>query len=150
MNKTRRGMSVMEVTLAIAIVFMAFVIFMSVFSGASRATIQSRDRTAAILLANSIMDELEAHPYGAPKPKSWETDVDRPVQVWVQGRPTQMDFHKKVEFLNKSFIGDSPAKEDFDVATITISWREASGFSQPGVVNPADNKVLTARFPVWR
>lgn len=150
MRHKRRGMGVMEATLAIAIIFMAFIVFMSVFSSASRSTIQSRDRTAAILLANSLMDELEAHPYGAKAPQSWSTDVDRPVQVWVQGRPTQMDFHKKIEFENKSFIGESADKHDHDVATITISWREASGFPQPGVVRADDNKVLTARFPVWR
>lgn len=140
----------MESVLAIAILFMAFLVFMSVFSSSSRTQIQSRNRTAAILLANTLMDELEAHPYGAPAPKSWDTaSIDQPVHVWVEGRSVQMDFHKKIEFENKSFI-DKNVNEEQDVATITISWRDASGAPQAGVVDPNDNKVLTVRYPVWR
>lgn len=144
----RRGIGIIEAILAIFIVLMAFLVFMSVFSSASRQTIQSRDRTAAILLANSLMDELEAHPYGAPAPQSWSNPVDRPVAVWVQGKRTTMDFHKKVEFENGSFVGSVAG--DSDVATITINWREASGAPQSGVVDPQDNKVLRVRYPVWR
>ena len=144
----KRGIGIIESIMAIFIVLMAFLVFMSVFSSASRATIQSRDRTAAILLANSLMDEMEAHPYGAPAPKSWSLQVDRPVGVWVEGRKTTMDYHKRVEFENGSFIGSVAG--DSDVATITISWREASGAPQNGVVDPQDNKVLRVRYPVWR
>lgn len=144
----RRGLSLMEAVLAIAILLIAFLVFMSVFSSSSRTQIQTRNRTAAILLANSLMDEFEAHPYGSPEPKWWSSPVDQPVKVWVHGKPVQMDFHKKLEYENGSFVGK--AEGDTDVVKITISWREAAGDAQPGVVDPGDNKVLTARFPVWR
>ena len=144
----RRGLSVAEIVLAIVIIFMAFMVFMSVFSSSSRSSVQSRNRTAAILLANSLMDEFEAHPYGAKSPRSWTTPVDQPVHVWVQGRATQMDFHKKVEFLNHSFVGDVAGDED--VCTITISWREGIGDKQSPVVVADDNKVLQVSYPVWR
>jgi hypothetical protein len=143
-----RGLTVMEAILAITILVMAFMVFMTVFSSSSRLTIQSRDRTAAIMLCNSLMDELEAHPWGAPAPKSWSLPVQQPVGVWVEGRHTQMVFHAKVEFENGSAVG--LVDGDQDVATITISWREGTGTKQPGVVVPDDNKVLTARYPVWR
>lgn len=144
----RRGLSLPEAILAICICFMAFMVFMSVFSSSSRSAIQSRNRTAAILLANSLMDEFEAHPFGSPAPKSWTDKVDRPVRVWVQGRLTQMDFHKEIKFENGSFVGLSDG--DQDMCTITISWREAAGDKQSPVVDPDDNKSLVARYPVWR
>lgn len=147
----RCAMSLPEAILAIAICLMAFLVFMSVFSSSSRATIQSRDRTAAILLANTLMDEFEAHPYGSPAPKAWTEKTNRPVRVWVGGRLVQMDFHKEIKFENGSFVGQpSGAQADEDVCTITISWREASGDKQSPVVDPNDNKSLVARYPVWR
>ncbi|MBT9582882.1 hypothetical protein IV102_06005 [bacterium] len=148
--KKHTAISLPESILAICICFMAFFVFMSVFSSASRATIQSRDRTAAILLANSLMDEFEAHSYGSPRPKSWNEMLERPVRVWVEGRLTEMNFHKQVKFKNGSFVGESGGNEEEDECFITISWREASGHKQTPVVDPNDNKVLVARYPVWR
>lgn len=148
MRNRRFAVSLPEAILAIAICFMAFMVIITVFQSSSRATIQSRDRTAAILLANSLMDEFEAHPYGDPEPKWWSDKVDHPVNVWVEGRLTQMDFHKKIDYKNGSFVGKAAAEED--EVFITISWREAAGAKQSPVVDPDDNKVLTARYPVWR
>lgn len=144
----RKGISMAEVVLAICICFMAFMVFMSVFSSASRATIQSRDRTAAILLANTLMEEIDAHPYGSPPPQWWFSPVDHPLNVWVEGRRVQMDFHKELKFKNQSCVGNATGDED--EVTITISWREASGDKQSPVVNPDDNKVLQITYPVWR
>ena len=144
----RRGFGIAEALLAICICFMAFAVFMSVFSNASRATVQSRNRTAAIWLANSLMDELEAHPYGEPRPKSWDTPVDNPVHVWVEGNAVAMDFHKKIEFETKGATGESA--EARDLATITISWHENMGEKQTPVVLPDDNKSLVVRYPLWK
>ena len=144
----RAGINLVELIIAIAVVLMAFVVFMTVFSSSSRGSLQSRNRTAAILLANSLMDEIEAHPYGAPAPKSWTSAVDQPVHVWVEGRNQIMDFHKKLTYQNGSFVGNVTG--DQDLVTINISWREGIGDTQSGVVDPQDNKVLSVRSPVWR
>ncbi|MFN8610345.1 MAG: hypothetical protein U0931_22600 [Vulcanimicrobiota bacterium] len=141
-------MSLPESILAICICFMAFAVFSSVFSNARRATVQSRDRTAAILLANTLMDELEAHPYGEAAPQWWSSQVDHPVRAWVEGNLVEMDFHKRVDFETKGAIGLSA--EDKDVATITISWHENMGQPQTPVVVPTDNKSLVVRYPLWR
>lgn len=144
----RRGFGIAEALLAICICFMAFAVFMSVFSNASRASVQSRNRTAAILLANSLMDELEAHPYGEPRPQSWDTDVDRPLHIWVEGNAVEMDFHKKIDFETNGAVGGSDNPRD--TATITISWHENMGEKQTPVVRPDDNKSLVVRYPLWR
>jgi hypothetical protein len=144
----RRGFGIAEALLAICICFMAFAVFMSVFSNASRATVQSRNRTAAILLANTLLDELEAHPYGQKRPQSWDAKVDHPVNVWVEGNKVEMDFHKEIVFETRGAIGES--ENERDMATITISWRENMGVKQTPVVNPDDNKSLVVRYPLWR
>ena len=152
MNR-RRALSLPEALLALSLVLMAFVVFMSVFSSSSRATVQSRNRTGAILLANTLMDEFEAHPYGAPAPKWWTSTEDRPLGVWVEGKAPLMAYHKKIEYEKSagntsSFVGTASGEDD--VVLVTISWQEAGGDPQSGVVIPSDNKVLKFRYPVWR
>ncbi len=144
----RRGFGIAEALLAICICFMAFAVFMSVFSSSNRASVQSRNRTAAILLANTLLDELEAHPYGQKRPQSWDTQVDQPLRIWVEGNLVEMDFHKEIKFESKGAIGES--EDPKDMATITISWRENMGEKQAPVVRPDDNKSLVVRYPLWR
>lgn len=144
----RNGFSIIELVLGFALLILATAVFLSVFSSSSQHALQSRNRTVAIMLAHNIMDEIEAHPYGSAPPKSWLTDVDRPVKGWVEGNRQEMDFHKALTYSNGSFVGQGAG--DSDVVTITISWREGVGVAQPGVVNPQDNKVLKVRMPVWR
>lgn len=138
----------MELVLTLALVVMAFLVFMSIFSSSSRHSVQSRNRTVAILLANNLMDEFEAHKYGDPAPPSWTQPLAQPVQVWVESRSQQMDFHKRLQFQNGSFVGNTTG--DQDLVNVTISWREGHGVRQPGGVEPDDDKVLTFSVPVWR
>jgi hypothetical protein len=143
-----RAFSLPESILAIFLCFMALAVFTSVFSNARRATEQSRARTGAILLANSLIDELEAHPYGEAAPQWWSSPEDHPLHVWVEGNQVHIDYHKKIEFETRGAIGQS--NDDKDVATITISWRENMGLPQIPVVRPDDNKSLVVRYPLWR
>lgn len=144
----RRGFSILELVLGLALLILALLVFFSVFSSSSQHAVQSRNRTVAIMLAHSVMDEIEAHPYGSTWPKSWKSPVDRPVVVWVEGNPQEMDFHKSITFSNGSCVGEGAG--DSDEATVAISWREGVGVAEPGVVDPKDNKVIKVRVPVWR
>lgn len=145
----RRGFSIIELVFALSILLMAFVVILTVFTKSNRYAVQSRNRTAAILLANSMMEEVEAHPYGSPKPKSWVYEVDTPVKVWTEGKRREMDFHKELKFENGSFI-DTTKTDTHDTVTITISWHEGVGLPEPGGVKPGDDKVLVVKDPVWR
>lgn len=147
--KRRLAFSIIELVFALSILLMAFVVILTVFTKSNRYAVQSRNRTAAILLANSVMEEVEAHPYGSPRPKSWLYDVDTPVKVWTEGKRREMDFHKKIEFQNNSFVDASVANVT-DLVTVTISWHEGIGLPEPGVVKAGDDKVLVIKDPVWR
>lgn len=144
----RRGFSILELVLGFAILILAVVVFFSVFSNSSQQAVQSRNRSVALIMAHSLMDEMEAHPYGSAWPKRWKATTETPVKVWVEGNPQEMIFHKAIAFTNGSFVGDVAG--DTDEATITISWREGIGVAEPGVVDPNDNKVIKVRMPLWR
>ena len=144
----RRGVSLIELSLAFFLVLIATMVFLTIFSTSSRQSMQSRNRTVAVILANTMMDEIEAHPFGAPQPPGWKVAVDNPVQVWVEGKLQNMDFHKKLTYANSSFVGNVTG--DTDEVTITISWAEGVGDTQAGAVGPNDNKIMTVRTPVWR
>lgn len=146
--RTTRGMGIVEVVLAIGVLAMAIQVFLTVFSNSGRQALQTRNRTAAILHANSLMDEIEAHPYGDAKPLNWATGVVRPATVIVQGRDQLMEFHQEVEFENGSFIGGSAQSRD--LVTITLTWKEGVGDDQTSKGRPEDNKELVVRVPVWR
>ena len=148
MRLSRRGLSIIELVLTLALVVMAFIAFMTIFSNSSRHSVQSRNRTVAIMVANNLMDEIEAHKYGDKAPQAWTRVLEQPVKVWVESRSQQMDFHKRLQFLNGSFVGNATA--DQDLVNITISWREGHGVRQTGGVDPEDDKVLTVSVPVWR
>lgn len=135
----RRGMALTEMIMAIFIAAIAFYVFLTVFGAGARHAVQTRNRTAAIMLAQSLMDEIEAHPYGEPAPQSWANGVKEPVVVWVNGRPQQMKFTQQLTFQNRSFLGEAAGNSD--LVTIRITWQEAVG---------KDIKDLEVRVPVWR
>jgi Tfp pilus assembly protein PilV len=134
----RRGFSFIELLLAAFIAVMAIYAFMTVFSNSSKHALQTRNRTTAILHAQSLMDEIEVHPYGSPAPKSWQTGVQKPVTLVVHGRPQEMSFNQQLSFENGSFVGQSANASD--LVTIRITWKESAG----------GNKELVVRVPVWR
>lgn len=145
----RRGMSVVEIVLALGVLAMAMVVFLTVFSNSGSQALQTRNRTAAILLANSLIDEIEAHPYGDKRPLSWATGVKRPATVVVAGQDQQMEFHQQIDFENFSFIGGGSG-ETRDMVTIVLTWKESAGGDQTSKGRADDNKELIVRVPVWR
>jgi len=144
-----KGFAILEALLALAILAVAGVIFLQIFSSSTKHSVQTRNRTMAILLANSLMDEVEAHTYGEPPPRSWATGVVQPATVVIQGRPQLMEFHQELAYQNGSFVGG--ATGDTDLVTVTITWKEGVGDDQTtGQGRPQDNKLLVVQIPVWR
>lgn len=147
--RKRRGFAIFEAVLALAILLVAGIIFLQVFSSSTRHSVQTRNRTIAILLANSLLDEVEAHPYGEVAPRSWQEGVVKPATVVIQGRPQVLEYHQEVSYENGSFVGK--AAGDSDVVTVRLSWSEGRGYGQTGEHGrPEDNKLLEVQFPVWR
>jgi hypothetical protein len=142
----------MEIILGLALIVIALVAFLSISSSSTQQALQSRNHTVAIVLANTLFDEVQAHQlqhYGEPPPKDWSATVQHPVQAWVEGRVQQMDFHAAVNTTNGSFT-DKAKTENYDNVNITISWHEGEGNPQAGVIDPKDNKVYSVLVAVWR
>lgn len=144
MNK-RRGFSLIEIMIALAVCSIALLAFLTVFANNNDHALGSRNRSVAILMAESLMDDIESHTYGAPAPAGWADEVEEPVSVWVGSRQQQMVFHKSIAFENGSFVGDGSGSSD--MVTLTITWREGFGEDQ---IAGDDNKELRVRVPVWR
>ena len=144
----RRGFSVIEILVAALMAGVVFMSFMSAFQSSYQYARMTRDRAVAILLGQTLLDEMEAHPYGAPAPLSWLQPDEAPAQIWIEGRPVRMLFHKKITYLNSSFIGKDTQNQDFDVVTIVISWKESGGPTQSN--DSGDNQQLQLTVPQWR
>ena len=166
----RRAYSLMEVIIASVLICTSFLILFSVFSSSSSLAVQSRNRSVALILAQSWMEEIRAHPYGAPPPEHWADEIETPVVAWVEGNPQDMNFWKTISYSNGSFIGNSTL--DYDEVTVVFEWEEnvgnrqtsslffppaaagsrATTMSGPRRPPPADphTKKLEFRVPVWR
>ena len=151
----RRGYTIIEVLVAVVIAAMSFFVFMTVFRNSYSHAAHTRNRAIATTLAKSLIEEIEAHPYGAPQPQRWGSLNDVPVTatIWIQGQPVETTLHKKFSYKNRSFIGNSTrsVQEDTDVVTLDISWHENGGTTQPVTTGATgDNRQLTVKVPVWR
>ena len=138
----RRGLGIIEILFAFSLICISVFTLISVFSKGSKHAVMSRNRTVAILLTHTLLDEVKAHPYGSKRPLRWNETKENPVTVWVEGRQQNMDFTKEIRFKNGSFV-DEGEGENFDEVTITVRWKEGAGVNN-------GNKELTVKVPVWR
>ena len=139
--RQRRALGIIELIIAITLMVTAVFTLISVFTRGSRQAVVSRNRTVAILLCHSLMDELKAHPFGTPGPDRWNEPRETPVTSYVEGRAQQMEFRKTLSYSNGSFLGKQTG--DTDEVTIKIEWDE-------GVGKNSGHKELTIKVPVWR
>lgn len=144
----RTAFSLVELILAIAVIAVAMLSMMSIFSGEARNAVMTRNRTAAIMLAQSLCEEIQGHSYGQPAPATWPVDAPRPasLEVWVEGKRQAMDFTQTLSFANGSCIGKG-AGEPWDRATVTITWEEYDPVAKGG---KREQKQMVAHTTVWR
>ena len=147
----RRGFSLVEIIIALALLVFGIMTFLSVFSSSARQATQSRNRTVATIHAENLLEEVQAHPYGEPAPKTWDEETVQPIELWLSGREQRVVIAQKFEFENGSFVGT--ANGDQDLVTITLSWKERGGNKDnpdPVAGQTEDNKSLKVQVPVWR
>lgn len=142
----RGGFSIVELIIAMAVALFGFLTLISVFSNNYKLSSQSRNRSVACSVLQSLMDEVEEHPYGTPAPASWSVEEEQPVQLWVEGRKQNMIYHKKITFENGGCVGKSANLTD--TVTITLSWKEGIGVDESP--HPLDDRELTVKVPVWQ
>lgn len=146
MTAARRGFSLMEILIALGVAGLALAVMLTTLSTSNQHALGSRNRSVAILMAQSLMDDIETHKFGDPKPQWWDEAEEEPVDVWIAGRQQKMVFQKTVT-CEGSFVGNGTANKD--LVTITITWRENFGATQTGA-GETNNKELEVRVPVWR
>ncbi|MEW6278185.1 MAG: hypothetical protein AB1758_06155 [Candidatus Eremiobacterota bacterium] len=144
--RDRRAMSIVEIIIALGIAMFGFFTLLSVFRANYQKANQSRNRTVACSVLQSLLDEVEEHPYGLPAPASWSVVDEQPATLWIEGRAQDMTYHKQIAFENGGFVGKS--SNQTDVVTITLSWRE--GLGQDMSPHPTDDREMVVKVPVWR
>ncbi len=140
-RRSSQGLGIVELLFALALVVTAIFTLLSVFSKSSRHAVMSRNRTVAILVCHSMLDELKAHTYGSPAPDNWKEEREAPVTIYVEGRPQQMEFRKTLTYANGSFVGEGTG--DSDEVTIKVEWNE-------GIGPNSGLKEMSIKAPVWR
>lgn len=137
----RRGMTLVEVLLALFVASVALILLFNNFASGNRLAMATRNRTVALVLAGNMLEELQAHPFGTAAPTSWPTDA-APAKGWESGglpsvvripvmiekRPQEMVYHRQLSFRNGSAVGKGTAT--WDAATFTISWFERGEMRQ--------------------
>ncbi len=150
-SRNVRAFSIMELIVALMVIMIGFFTFFSVFSTSSQHAIQTQNRAAANMIAQSYMDEFREHTFGTPAPATWNNDTDKPVRMVIKDRETNFVFHKKIGYKTNAFINGTIG--DTDIVTLTLTWKEAAGANQAAGAptgHPEDNKMLKVEMPVWR
>ena len=121
MNRFRRGYTIIEVLVALAILAVVAGGLLAALMLGMRESKEGRERVVANILAESAIDELLASPPGTVGPSpGWKGDGDTWTRTAVipvvrDGMKFQAEYSLQVH---------SPAK---DTAQITVTWKEASG-----------------------
>ena len=138
---SRRGLGLVELLVAMALVVTAVLTLITVFSRSSRHAVMSRNRTVGILVCHSTMDEMKAHMFGKPAPASWDEPKQAPVTIYLEGRPQLMEFKRTISYSTGSFVGK--AAGNTDEVTIKVEWDEGIGQNN-------GHKEMSVKVPVWR
>lgn len=150
-RRGRAAFSIMELILVLGVVATAFLVLFTQFSSGARHAVQTRNRVLGLMLKQSMVEEIQAHPYGQPAPSSWPVDGEKVESFvfYVEGRPQAMDFRKKMTMDTHGCIGRSA--DDNDVVHVTVTWDEqvapGSAASQQA---QRDLRKITADVPLRR
>ncbi|HIB65192.1 MAG TPA: hypothetical protein EYO33_08800 [Phycisphaerales bacterium] len=119
-----RGLTLAEIVVAILILVTVMLSYFTLTQSTIRSTGLTRNQVLATQAAENVIEELIAHPYGAPFP---EENLNYEPQLFVQGRTVETRFKITVEpdrsrGGNGSFRGDT--NDDFDIVKVEVSWNE--------------------------
>lgn len=153
-----RGFTIIEVMLATALLLYAVIAFSNIYLTTARYEVHSQNRVLASLLGESLMDEIEAHPFGEVAPQDWKMTgmsgewTHSEFLSIVEGRKVMCEFHVQRSLKNGAFLDHHVSSADWDLVTVVISWREGSNpiDASAGPYFPGDNLHLVIQVPVWR
>lgn len=120
----RRGFTLLESLIAMAVVMTGLLILLSVFTLSRRQGDANRSRLYANQVVSNLMEEVLSHRYGTPAPADWSQP--REPRVIVEGRQVATRIVPRVEIAtdqggNGSLFGQS--QEVYDVVRVSASWK---------------------------
>lgn len=137
-----RALTLVEIIIGLVLIALAGAVLLTNLSSNSRLAGMTRNRTAAALIAANFIEDVKAHHYGEPAPKSWPevtTDTSPPddfsekydaadtnyerLEMLVYGKPVRLVFYQQLRLQNGSFLDKSKTKKT-DKVTLQIWWRE--------------------------
>ena len=137
-----RALSLIEIIIGFLVLAIAGSVLFSNISSSYRFSGMTTNRTAATIVAGNFVEEIKAHEYGQPAPKSWPAiatdsnppaeisdnyDPDDPnyerIEMLVYGRNARFVFYRQLRLENGSFL-DSSKPNKTDKIFFTIWWRE--------------------------
>lgn len=154
-----------ELIIGFFIVAIALLVLYSTFAGSYRSAVMTRNRIAANYVTNSFFEEVYGHRFGQDKPGGWPTATIGPVvekdppgdwmengqmpdvqelDVYIDGRPQKLVFYRQLFLANGSLIGKGSG-ENWDEATLVVTWREKGDQDNPGGLKTLTSKMLARR-----
>jgi type II secretory pathway pseudopilin PulG len=124
--RRRRAFSIVEIILALALLIVTGFAMLSFFTQSGKHAVHTRHRKLALVTAQNLLEEVRAHPYGEPAPKTWPLDPQNPLTesylFVLAGNRQAEDFKKSMTFQNGSLIGKT--QDDFDEVTVKVTWED--------------------------
>lgn len=148
--KDKKAFTMIEVIVTVFIVAAGFLIMFTVFELSIRQSVLARNYMLAQLIADSMIEEVQAHRYGEPQPERW-TEPETLIFV-IQGRKNTTVFNKKISFDGKignvkgngSFV-DNSKENNVDVITVTLTWNQATAVGGAGMQKTYKETLLVRR-----
>ena len=126
--------------MALVLAVVAIFLLLGSWKRTRELTSFTRHRAAAVLLGESLLEEIRAHRFGRAAPASWSDDSRRPpLEVWIDGHSRPIALRHQVTCKSGAFVG--LAEGNRDEVTVTIDWDN---------IPPAPPGRLEFTVPVWR
>ncbi|MEW6278382.1 MAG: hypothetical protein AB1758_07170 [Candidatus Eremiobacterota bacterium] len=120
----RRGLSLVELVLALFLVVLVLGAVASVLPGLYRQSARSQHRFQAVAAAQGILAAYRSLPYGAPVPAELKQPWTFRQRMEDVASTTEVRV-RSIAFEPANPSGDGPALEaDFSRVTVTVEWEE--------------------------
>lgn len=133
----RRAFSTSEILIAMLLIGLALAILLVSWKRSRQLSSLTRNRAAAVLQAENLLEEIRAHRFGQPAPASWENPQQPPLEIWVNEKRQSFSVRQSLSFKTGAFVGKPAQDKSRDEVTIKLNWDNPPG-------------ELQVTVPVWR
>lgn len=132
----RRAFSLTEIVIALLLIAVALSILLVSWKRSRQLAALTRNRAAAVLQAENLLEEIRAHRFGQPAPASWQAPHLPPLEIWVNEKRQSLSIRQELSYKTGAFVGKPAPDKSRDEVTIKLTWDNPSG-------------ELQVTVPVW-